>query len=155
MRLRSGKTYNRKKIIILDLDKTLIHSINTNMKKYGRIRKNIGDFYILNGSYLVFKRPYVDKFIRYCFQNFNKVIVWSSGTREYVNEIVKKLFKPKYKPVMVLTRDNCSVGYYKDVKIIKKKFKFDKIYFLEDKPNVVKNLNSENIISIKPFRTNC
>jgi|AntRauTorckE6833_2_1112554.scaffolds.fasta_scaffold27092_2 TFIIF-interacting CTD phosphatase-like protein len=158
MKLRSGKTMNNneRKVIVLDIDKTLIHATQNHNNT-----KCFGDFYICDGKYLVFKRPYVDDFIKYCFETFDKVIVWSSGTSDYVNEVVSKLFKEKYTPFMILTRDHCNKknGYAKDIHIITRKlrgkgFNKENIYFVEDNPQVVKNLSNNNIIPVSPFITN-
>jgi len=84
-------------IIILDLDNTLIHSIY-NCKCYG-------DFTF--DGYSIYKRPYLEKFIDYCFTNFDHVIIWSLGGREYVESIIDNILGKKYDPLLILAKDNC------------------------------------------------
>ena len=147
-----------KKIIILDIDQTLIQSKRINSKtKFGEL----GDFNICNNGYTIYKRPYVDNFIEWCFNNFDGVIVWSAGTKDYVYDIVRHLFKSTYKPTMVLTKDSCTTDeYHKDVSILDIKLKdfginldTSEIYFVDDIPCRIKNLKPQNIIPIKPYCT--
>ena len=161
MKLQSGKTciietnlYD-KKIIILDLDHTLIHAKRINIDTV------LGDFNICNNTHTVYKRPHVDDFITWCFNNFDGVIVWSAGSRDYVEDIVRKLFKYA-KPNIILARENCSTHkYYKDVLTLKNiRFKDwninlnnSKIFFVDDIPQRIKNLNQKCIIPIKPYCT--
>jgi TFIIF-interacting CTD phosphatase-like protein len=47
------------------------------------------------------KRPHLDEFLDFCFEHFEKVIVWSAGQRDYVHKLVDILFantvrKPDY-----------------------------------------------------------
>lgn len=159
MELKSGKTCiintnNNKKIIILDIDHTLVHAQILNNNNYFK-----GDFRV--GRYIVCKRPYVDNFIKWCFENFSGVIVWSAGDKNYVEGIVKHLFRTPYKPMMVLTRINCKTKYYhKDVAILDDKLKLfsinlntSNIFFVDDIPHRIKNLTQKNIIPIKPYNT--
>nr|QBK89146.1 MAG: ctd-like phosphatase [Mimivirus LCMiAC02] len=165
MRLRSGRTYviksnfNNNKFIILDIDHTLVHSKRISPTiKFGEL----GDFNVCNNMYSTYKRPYVDKFIKWCFNNFDGVIVWSAGTKGYVDNVVKYLFKT-HKPIIILTRKNCSINcnrYYKDVSTLDVTLKnvcinpnTSKIFFIDDLPHRIKNLNSQYIIPIKPYWT--
>nr|QBK88639.1 MAG: ctd-like phosphatase [Mimivirus LCMiAC01] len=168
MKLRSGRTYiiksnfNNNKFIILDIDHTLIHSKRIDPTiKFGEF----GDFNICDNEYTIYKRPYVDKFIEWCFNNFNGILVWSAGTKIYVDNVVKYLFKSPLKPIMILTRKNCSINYsnnryYKDFSTLDATLKnlgispnTSKMFFVDDLPHRIKNLNSQYIIPIKPYWT--
>tara|TARA_B100001094_G_C17919758_1_gene665363 strand:+ start:300 stop:758 length:459 start_codon:yes stop_codon:yes gene_type:complete len=66
-----------RKHIVLDLDNTLVHSIfNT------------------NGTFRVYKRPGLKRFLETLFRHTLSVSVWSAGTRPYVLTVVKKIFNP-------------------------------------------------------------
>lgn len=95
---------SRYKCIVLDLDGTLIHSCNNNLGDGINIAfiDSMGE---TNDKYWVHKRPGFDMFLDICFKNA-VVGVWSTGTAEYVEEIVK-LF-PK-RPTLVFNRDNCII----------------------------------------------
>ena len=53
------------------------------------------------------KRPHLDEFLDFCFEHFEKVIVWSAGQRDYVHALVDVLFSNTVrKPDYVWTGDN-------------------------------------------------
>lgn len=109
-------------LIILDVDETLIHSSNEKTKN--SIKLDDEDLY-LN------PRPYLSKFLKFLFKSYY-VIIWSSGEKKYIEFFVKSFIKPLgYKPLLVLTRDNCDtiitedddVDYIKPLSIIWRKYK--------------------------------
>jgi TFIIF-interacting CTD phosphatase-like protein len=112
------------KCIVLDLDETLIHTyvkkeIIDSSKGYNYLDQNVamrGRLYRLdsgNGELSdlwSLKRPGTDMFIRYVMNNFGMVIVWSAGTKEYVERIVEWIFGSMgYYPDKVYSRDYCDV----------------------------------------------
>jgi TFIIF-interacting CTD phosphatase-like protein len=142
------------KVIILDIDNTLINSVKP-------FDHNIEcDFHICFKQYMVFKRPHVDEFITHCFDTFDNVVVWSSGTRNYVDEIVNNLFSPIQMPHAVLAREHCSsnnaknlVSAYKTLENHGININESTIYFVDDKPHNIQNLDDDYIIPIHPFVT--
>ncbi|CAL5080337.1 unnamed protein product [Urochloa decumbens] len=76
--------FQRKKLLILDLN-GLLADINQDFhnahKAHGKVRGK-----------LVFRRPYSDDFLRFCFQNF-ELGIWSSRKRENVDSVVNILMK--------------------------------------------------------------
>ncbi len=123
-------------VIILDLDNTLIYST----------RSPKSDQYAFTShEYSVYKRPNVDDFINYCFTVFDRVIIWSMGTHEYVHNIVNQLFDKQF-PHLVLTRCDCD-EYFKDIQQHRHLFSRigvdidrDHIVFVDDKPQFVRNI---------------
>ncbi len=80
--------------IVLDLDNTLIHSIEyneyiKNIKKYNKIQIP----YLMDKDFAVFKRPNLDIFLDYIFENYN-VSIWTAASRSYALDIVKNIIKP-------------------------------------------------------------
>jgi TFIIF-interacting CTD phosphatase-like protein len=78
--------------IFLDLDQTIIsaeeheeYEYHKNMKKACKF-----DFEDMDGYYLVFARPYLQKFLDYLFANFN-VSVWTAASKDYALFIVDKM----------------------------------------------------------------
>lgn len=69
------------KLIILDLDETLVYATKDQL---------VGSPDFVIGEYLVYKRPFLDKFIAYLDQNF-AFAIWSSATDLYVAELTEKL----------------------------------------------------------------
>lgn len=113
------------KIIVLDLDQTLIATGNdiSELKDLGilidpklfPLRSRIITIDIEEGSYRGtgsrYKnwsviRNYTKKFLIFCFSYFEKVIVWSAGKYNYVHEVVKQLFKDIKPPDLILTFDD-------------------------------------------------
>lgn len=142
------------KVIILDIDNTLINSV----KPFDHDIKC--DFHICFKQYMVFKRPHVDEFIVHCFETFDNVIVWSAATRNYVDEIVDNLFGPIQMPHVVLARENCSSNNIKNLVLVRQILKKhginihkSTIYFIDDKPHNIQNLDDDCIIPIHPFIT--
>ncbi|KAL6596935.1 hypothetical protein ACP70R_047069 [Stipagrostis hirtigluma subsp. patula] len=76
--------FRKKKLLILDLN-GLLADINQDFKNaefaHAKVRGK-----------LVFKRPYYDDFLRFCFQNF-ELGVWSSRKKENVNTVVNILMR--------------------------------------------------------------
>ncbi|PUZ69782.1 hypothetical protein GQ55_2G138800 [Panicum hallii var. hallii] len=76
--------FRRKKLLILDLN-GLLADIN---QDYHNVHK--ADAKVKNK--LVFRRPYYDDFLRFCFQNF-ELGIWSSRKRENVSIVVNILMR--------------------------------------------------------------
>ena len=93
--------------IVLDLDNTLIYSRSPSEKPKGisspkRIR------YFSTLGYDVAMRPGLIPFLNFIKKRFSKIIVWSAGTRKYVNCIVDNIFeKVGYRPDAILAREDC------------------------------------------------
>lgn len=80
--------------LILDLDNTLL---------YGEIRHN--------KLFKLLFRPYLAKFLDYCFHNFETVNIWTAGTRYYFEAIYPELMKyvPEGKSFnLIYTSEKCT-----------------------------------------------
>ena len=148
--------------IILDLDKTLIHSIRVPDNDTFDKQESCGDNGIqLDSGYVTFKRPNTDRFLRWCFRKFDKVLVWSAGTSIYVHEIVNKMFD-EFKFDLVLTRDHCTFPFRKDFNnpVVRKlmmhhriNIRKGKVVFVDDKLYRIQNNKSVNLVEIEPFES--
>ena len=92
-----------KKLLILDLDNTLIRTHPSS--------ENIVDFLELNienCNYYVQKRPFVSEFLEFCLEHF-RVAIWSAGKEEYVDKVVSYLFDERKKElVFIWSREKCT-----------------------------------------------
>ena len=82
---------NRKLNILLDLDETLISSKASeefNFKNKKKMKKF--DFEDMDGYYIIFERPNLQKFLTYVFENFN-VSVWTAASKDYALFIIDKI----------------------------------------------------------------
>lgn len=148
--------------IILDLDKTLIHSVRIlDESDVSGIDSGVQ----LDSGYICFKRPNVDTFVRWCFNRYPKVVLWSAGTSSYVHEILSKLFS-NFKFTLVLTRSHCAPHCKKDfsqrkIRTLLRRHniniystrKGEGVYFVDDKLYRIQNNCNVKLIEIKPFET--
>lgn len=148
-----------KKSIILDIDGTLISA---------GIGKKIGsDFTIMiyKDSFSIFKRPYLNEFLDFCFKKFEYVIIWSAAEKKYIDLIIQNIFL-KDKPHIVWTRDKCEniidINYeYTFIKPLRKfircfkkyNFNYSNLFIIDDMPETAR-LNKFNFIQIKSFDGN-
>lgn len=87
-----------KKLLILDLDETLIHA--TTEPKDTKWNYDLP-------PYKVYKRPFLDKFLDEVKKMY-QVAVWSSATDDYVAKIVELIFPSDYPLVFVWGRSKCT-----------------------------------------------
>jgi hypothetical protein len=119
------------KTIVLDLDSTLLHTcddmeiwdkleIYTNPKN-AKLRSRVYFFELIDvtekvgsGSKTILwgvLRPHVYTFLRFCFDYFENVIVWSAGQKKYVHAICDFLFQEFEKqPTIIFTYEDCEIG---------------------------------------------
>lgn len=147
-----------KTLLVLDLDETLIHSEYNNPDyEY--------DFMIFD--YKVKKRPFLDEFIQECSKHF-LLAVWSSGSDDYVEAIVKEIIpesiqlefvwgrsKATYQPsnnIYDWAAPNLShFDYLKRLNKIKKLgFSMEKALIVDDSPHKSK-ANYGNAIYVEEF----
>lgn len=126
---------------VLDLDETLIYPGT----------RNSHDLYIDEFHLYLLVRPWLDEFIEYCQSKKYNIAVWSAGHKDYVYEIVNKLFK--FEPLFIYTRDDC----YKIGSQLFKRLSWcptdpKTTYIIDDNPGVI--YEKENYIQIKPYKGN-
>ncbi len=155
----------QKKLLILDIDETLISSTIT---PYNNIKY---DFMINldDNIYYIKKRPFLDEFLTYCNENF-RLGFWSAGGADYVEAIIK-LITPTIAPVFVWSFKKCTLkpisslyyslnsGYY-IIKRLQKVWKTknfnttkETTLILDDTPSTYK-CNYGNAIPISKFYGN-
>jgi len=72
-----------KKLLILDIDETLIYATEASLPRQA-------DFLV--GQYHIYKRPFLDVFLKNCLDWF-EVAVWTSSTPSYAIAIVSAIFE--------------------------------------------------------------
>lgn len=138
------------KLIILDLDETLIHATSN--------RLDIPEDFIFD-KYFVYKRPFLDEFLTSLTSDF-KLGIWSSADDEYVNHIVQTITPPEINFEVIWGRSRCS--YRRDIeqdifiyekrldKLKKRGFRMEKILIVDDTQEKSRT-NYGNAIHIKEF----
>jgi len=138
------------KLLILDLDETLIFSTI--------IKQPFKEDFIVE-KYFVYKRPGLKEFINFASNNF-ELAVWSSSTSDYAQIIVNNIFDSPEILKFIWAREKCiskmdleSHMYYwiKDLKKIKKfAFDLEKVLVIDDSPEkLIRNYG--NHIPVSPF----
>ena len=98
-RTRKKKKGSKKPILVLDLDNTLLSSIETSrVDSVNKRRKQIPNSQFRHtdafGIYRIYHRPYLQEFLDYAVSHF-QVIIWTAGTEEYAKFIVKNILTPR------------------------------------------------------------
>ena len=129
-----GKTH-----VVLDLDQTLIQSIDVELRK-----KPDFEIKVDKEHYYVYKRPGLDKFLNGLFKHSASVSVWTAATRPYCMQIIKNIFTEKqYKKLRFIWSRNQTIhkdGFYyvKDMSKVFKKFRNmnrKNTILIDDNPN--------------------
>lgn len=147
------------KLIILDLDETLIHTESFPNEYEDDLSF---DFKIPsdnpNYTYFTKKRPYLDQFIKYCFDNFN-VAIWTASGEEYAEIVLSNIGINKDKLEFLYSSDNCTMKMnyqtgdhcvVKNLNKIKSKYDLKNVLIIDDTMTTASN-NYGNLIHIKSF----
>lgn len=94
-----------RKLLILDLDETLIHSSEHQLARPADFR--VGRFH-------VYKRPYLDIFLARSLEWFD-VAVWTSSSPQYAAEIVGAIFNDAALLAFLWANDRCTQAYDSEV----------------------------------------
>ncbi|MEO1051777.1 MAG: HAD family hydrolase [Bacteroidota bacterium] len=150
-----------KKIIVFDLDETLIHATKSKLDINEDFRYQ--DFY-------VYKRPNLATFLEGC-SKFCSIAIWSSADDEYVNNLVNKIAPKSVDFEFVWGRSECWMKVvsieepetglkrkeYQNIKplekVRRKGFKMNNLLIIDDSHYKVKD-NPENFFIIQPFEGN-
>ena len=146
-----------KKLLVLDLDETLIYAA-----EFGTGRQPEFRLEFTTASYNVFRRPHLDAFIDYCFENF-KVAVWTASGEGYAKAMVSKIFGERAEKLeFVWTVAHCELEevmplceeYIKKLdKLQTVGFQLDSTIIVDDTPLKIR-YNEDNLVVISPFTGN-
>ncbi|RHZ50677.1 hypothetical protein Glove_493g47 [Diversispora epigaea] len=136
----------KKKILVLDLDETLVHATKGGM--YG------GQQITLTGGYVrhkyVAKRPHVDYFL-HVVSEWYTLVTFTAGISEYSDNVVNLLDPDNKLIAKRFARESCTMQgkrYLKDLKIVDSDL--SNIFILDNNP-ISYALNKENGIPIKDW----
>jgi RNA polymerase II subunit A small phosphatase-like protein len=157
----------REKLLILDLDETLIHSETFPGSDYLDEGTYDFSFAIDSGAwsssshhYYTRKRPFLDEFLEYAFSNF-KVGVWTAADMDYASIILNRCNIPLSKLEFIWSKESCTIrrnidtgdNYgVKNLNKVRKTFKWDlkDVLIVDDIAETAVN-NYGNLIKIKSF----
>ncbi len=140
----------KKKLIILDIDETLIFSTE-NLLEYEP------DFSF--GQFHTYKRPFLKEFLEFCFENF-EVAVWTSATESYAAEIINQIFSKDQHLSFFWTRSRCTISYDEELresihtkkmwKIRRKGYDLKHVIVIDDSPEQWKS-SYGNLVRVEKF----
>lgn len=116
--------------IVLDLDETLIHY--TPEEEAKKLLETHPTFYkplyftitFKEDTLHFFKRPFLEDFLKFCFQRFESVSIWTAAIEEYANLVVAELFRDLPSPTHVWHRGMCTpigTSYTKSLDVFSRK----------------------------------
>ena len=139
------------KLLILDIDETLLFATESPLDLEE-------DFSAQH--YFVYKRPYLDEFLKFAF-HYYKVAVWTSSNELYANHIVENIFSNPEQLEFVWARNRCvskfnpetwEYDHIKDLKKVKKRgYPLEKIIMVDDTPRKLMR-NYGNLVRVAPFK---
>ena len=175
-------------VVVFDLDETLIHTLHVSEweylstffqdPKYGAlIRSNSFRFTITDaldsdipgygGTYSSCGviRPGARDLLKYCFNRFRSVVVWSAGQDAYVQRVVDHLFLGLPRPHLILSWSDCPKeqdgGYNKALHILRDYQHalghapdLSSIFIVDDRTDNFTYHNPGNGIAIPPYKPN-
>jgi TFIIF-interacting CTD phosphatase-like protein len=151
-----------KKLILLDLDNTLICAEDLDsVKDETKLVKAREKFRCIRMEtyYDIFERPHLQEFLDYLFENFD-VGVWTASSKDYAIFVVENfILKDNRNLNLFLCSHHCNVskrnfkGIPKDLRLISDKWNLKdlKNLFLIDDLEILAENQPENVINIKPF----
>jgi Dullard-like phosphatase family protein len=153
--IKLGKVRPVTKLLILDLDETLVYATEQALKQ----KPDFALFEKTVTPYFVYKRPYLDSFLEFCFAHF-QVAIWTSSTEDYAQGIVENILAPSRQPKFVWARKRCTYRRnletyeYEWLKNLSKAkrhgYKLEQVIMIDDTPaKLAKNYG--NLLPVKSF----
>lgn len=148
-------------LLILDMDETLLHTTDEYQLNDDYDFKIVFDEggWSSKTTYFVRKRPYLNEFLDFAFNNF-KVAVWTAGGKDYAAEALIKCGINLNALEFFWTRDKCTIktnletGQYYGLKKLNKVKKLgwdlNNVLIVDDVRETASE-NYGNLIQIKPF----
>ena len=138
------------KLLVLDLDETLIYATEQNLEREP-------DFEV--GSYAVYRRPGLADFLAEVSAHF-KLAVWTSSTRAYAEPVVANIFPPEIELKFVWARERCTRRYDHELhheewaknlsKLKRIGYALEQVLMLDDTPAKLSQ-HYGNLVRIKPY----
>jgi len=123
-----------RKLLILDLDETLVHATERPLTRESDFRA---------GIYYVYKRPHLDTFLTTCLERF-EVAIWTSSSPYYAEAVIRQLFLDVQRLSFVWTGERCTwridfetgerVSRKNLVKVKRKGYRLESVLAVDDSP---------------------
>ncbi len=138
---------NKRKLLVLDLDETLIHT------SYAPILG--AELKAKRGYFYLYERPYLKEFLDHYSAEYD-LAIWSASKVEYVRWIIRSTVLSNCAFVFINTRKNCKRVVAKDGRVEYLKnlspyiAQYEKVLILDDTPKMV--IPIQNCIKAPEYR---
>ena len=130
----AGSEVKQRKLLVLDLDETLIHTAYAPIEG-AELKAKRGYFYL-------YERPFLKVFLDRCSIEYD-LAIWSASKADYVRWIIRSTVLSEYSFEFINTRKNCKrifgnggrVEYLKDLTAYLPQY--EKVIMLDDVPKMV------------------
>jgi TFIIF-interacting CTD phosphatase-like protein len=100
--------------VILDIDETLLSAIPTEDIDFEKIKNKAKKikYEPMEGYYILFLRPHLEKFLDFLFENFN-VSIWTAASKDYALYVIDKIIlngNPKRKIDYIFFSYHCNAS---------------------------------------------
>uniref|UniRef100_A0A6C0JUU0 FCP1 homology domain-containing protein n=1 Tax=viral metagenome TaxID=1070528 RepID=A0A6C0JUU0_9ZZZZ len=160
------------RVLVVDIDETLVHTFGDDsisdqdvrglcQKIRDRLYKQVVQPEKLSSQPIIIYgliRQGAHDFIKWGQQTFDYFVVWSAGTRDYVEKMVQVLFSRGKAPDLILTRDDLEgpiSDYRKQLSVVKDILglkNLEQLVIIDDN-KVATSCNEYNRILIPPFES--
>ena len=123
-----------RKLLILDLDETLIFATETHLSIPTDFKA---------GPYHVYRRPHLEKFLSFVCGHF-EIAVWTSSSQAYAENVVANIFPKDFPLSFVWDRRRCTSVfdpvtwghvYVKDLRKVKRRgYRLESVIMVDDTP---------------------
>jgi TFIIF-interacting CTD phosphatase-like protein len=148
------------RLIIFDLDETLIHSERWTRDLAQKMDEGLFwefEWFDMGIAFRVFFRPYYKQILTFFHELGYEIGIWSAGSRAYVKPIADRLRKyvgGKFAFVWSLSKCRKSLKEYnvrKALELVRKKYdEYERLIIVEDDPSIYERYPI-NTIKVKPF----
>lgn len=138
------------KLLVLDLDETLVHATETPLDRPPDYRV---------GPYVVYKRPGVEAFVAACLDAFAEVAIWTASTHDYALEVLAPIVDCA-RLSFVWARRRCTLHVephtrdlvrLKDLRKLKRRgYDPAKVIFVDDSPGKLRR-SYGNLVTVRAF----
>jgi carboxy-terminal domain RNA polymerase II polypeptide A small phosphatase len=138
-----------RKLIVLDLDETLVHATEARLEHEEHFRV---------GPYFIYQRPYLEDFIAAVAQDFN-VGVWTASGETYATEVINRIFPAEllrfvWSSRRCTTARDWTTGHYTTIKNLSKLrkhgYSLENIIAVDDTPSKYAR-SYGNLVTVREF----
>ncbi len=139
-----------RKLVILDIDETLLHASQGGIDRVCDFETEL---------YFVYKRPFVDEFLSFCFANFD-VAIWTAAGSEFANDIEREMIRVHGEPEFVWSSERCTPRFdpnafetipLKNLQKVKRRgYNLDQVIMVDDTPQKLAK-NYGNLVRVNEY----